>query len=234
MSNKWPVKGSWRTVGVIVLLAFCIALVLAACQALSVAHAKGLGTTEAMHDLLKHWIIVVGYTIVMSGFMLGVAFFSYRHLNVPRNEALEVGAKRHTRTRLINTLAALLICAVAAVHVGHRLATGLPLGQDEWAWVGMATVLVAINAWQWIEKPSPERLYAIATGDASRLNDERTLQVKGRAAVFTGAVFTLALLIGGTAYESILRGEWPIRTLVELALLFVLQAIGTWYWNRKL
>jgi hypothetical protein len=58
--------------------------------------------------------------------------------------------------------------------------------------------------------------------------------VNGKGASTAIWIFMLLLFFGGAAYDMIVLAVWPIRTLVEMAVLFVVYFCAVQYWNRKL
>ena len=86
----------------------------------------------------------------------------------------------------------------------------------------------------YLRKPTPEYLHALGTGDLSRLQDERAQRVGGAAAAVTLSIVVPILFLGGVLYEVLVRGEWPIRTGVELVIVLLVWSLAGWHWNRAL
>jgi hypothetical protein len=137
------------------------------------------------------------------------------------------------RVRLLFTAAiAPLVLRQVWVMVG-RLANGQWQGED---WILALSILawVVMVGIQWVVPPSPEQLYALGTGDASRVNDERAQAVQGRAAQLTLFIFMFVLLIGGTLYETMVLRAWPVLTGAMFLILVLIWTITNAYWNRRL
>jgi hypothetical protein len=199
-----------------------------------IAHHHGLSATEALRSVLSNWGLLLGFLVCLGGGIpLGTLLLSHI-MKVRGNTTAEVGGKRYNRMRRISTLTALSVVVLVVFIIAHRIGQRLPLGNNEWAWLALAVFLIATTVWHWLAKPSPGRLHVIATGDPSRLIDERVMQVNGRGAYTAVYIFLVALLLGGSFYEMLFRSEWPVRTLVEVGTLFLILICTTWYWNRKL
>ena len=98
----------------------------------------------------------------------------------------------------------------------------------------MCVLFAATLVGYWVQRPSSERLYALGTGDTSRIHDERLQQVLGKAANTTLCIFAGVLILGGLVYETLVLGVWPILTAAEFVTLLVIWTIATSYWNRRL
>ena len=63
--------------------------------------------------------------------------------------------------------------------------------------------------------------------------DERLLMVQGKASSTTFAIFAGLLFFAGAGYEVLCKGEWPIRSGIEIVLLSLLHFGALQYWNNK-
>lgn len=144
------------------------------------------------------------------------------------------GAVIWRRLRRVSVICALL----ALVSVALFLAAGLAGGVIEgWEWIPLLLIGLVAAAWAllfYLRKPTPEYLHALGTGDLSRVQDERAQRAGGAAAVITLNISLLILLFGGMLYEVLVRGEWPIRTGVEVGIILLVWSVAGWHWNRAL
>ena len=143
------------------------------------------------------------------------------------------GAVIWRRMRRVSVICALLAFVSVALFLAAGLAGG---GIGGWEWMPLLVLgLFAGGALLlYLRKPSPEYLHALETGDRSRLEDERAQRVGGAAAAITLSVFVPMLLFGGVLYEVLVRGEWPIRTGLEVGVILVVWSLASWHWNRAL
>jgi len=141
------------------------------------------------------------------------------------------GAVIWRRLRRVSVIGALLALASAAAY----LASGRG-GTEGWEWMYLLLlVLFVANALLFrLRKPTPEYLHALETGDLSRVQDERAQRVGGAAAAITLNVFVPILFFGGVLYEVLVRGEWPIRTGLEVGIILLMWSLASWHWNRAL
>ncbi len=106
-------------------------------------------------------------------------------------------------------------------------------GNVSWSTMALCVFETFWLIYMWI-KPNPEKLYVMSTGDTSRINDEHTQEVKGKAAVTTLDILWRALLSGGILYEMAVLGTWPVRTAVAILIISLTQGIATRYWDKRL
>ncbi|GEM_PF-1928118 len=144
------------------------------------------------------------------------------------------GAVIWRRLRRVSVICALIILAYVAVHSVYFLMGGD--GVEGWEWMCLLPLgLFAAGALlSYRKKPTPEYLYALETGDLSRLHDERAQRVGGAAAAITLNVFLPILLFGGVLYEVLFRGEWPIRTGLEVGVILLIWGLAGRHWTRTL
>lgn len=144
------------------------------------------------------------------------------------------GAVIWRRLRRVSVIGALIMLAYVAVHSVYFLMGGD--GVEGWEWMCLLPLgLFAAGALLFYRrKPSPEYLHALETGDLSRVQDERAQRAGGAAAVITLNVSLPILLFGGMLYEVLFRGEWPIRTGLEVVIILLIWSLASWHWNRTL
>ena len=144
------------------------------------------------------------------------------------------GAVIWRRLRRVSVVCALIMLAYVAVGSVYFLMGGD--GVEGWEWIPLLLLgLFAAGAlllyWR---KPTPEYLHALETGDLSRVQDERAQRAGGAAAVITLNISLLILFFGGALYEVLVRGEWPIRTGLEVVIILLIWSLASWHWNRAL
>ena len=172
------------------------------------------------------WIFVAVAALAFSACFLFIRRGAGGHGTAP-------GAVQWRRLRLVAVIGALLALASVALFLAAGLAGG---GIEGWEWMCLLPLgLFAAGALLfYLRKPTPEYLHALETGDHSRLQDERAQRVGGAAAAITLSIFVPVLLFGGILYEVLVRGEWPIRTGVELCIILLIWGLAGRHWNRAL
>ncbi|MCJ7752550.1 MAG: hypothetical protein MUQ65_15915 [Armatimonadetes bacterium] len=144
------------------------------------------------------------------------------------------GAVIWRRQRLLPVIVALLALVCAAAYLASMLAGGGGTEGLGWMYFLLPGLLVAGALLLYVRKPTPEYLHALETGDHSRLQDERAQRVGGAAAAITLSIFVPILFFGGVLYEVLFRGEWPIRTGLEVVIILLVWSLASWHWNRAL
>jgi hypothetical protein len=172
------------------------------------------------------WVFVAVAALAFSACFLFIRRGAGGHGTAP-------GAVIWRRLRLVAVIGALLALVSVALFLAAGLAGG---GIEGWEWIPLLLLgLFAAGAlllyWR---KPTPEYLHALETGDHSRLQDERAQRVGGAAAAITLSIFVPILFFGGVLYEVLVRGEWPIRTGVEVGVILLVWSLASWHWNRAL
>lgn len=171
---------------------------------------------------------VVGWII---GF--GVILLMYARRPVQQESPVERGRIMWQRWRLVTAILAVPFLLIALVGMTYHLATGQ--WQDlDWLLAFLFVYFAAMLACLWLQRPSSERLYAIETGDRSRIMDERAQLVQGKAAQTTLSIFAAVLILGGGLYETVGLGRWPLLTGVELLVLLSVWVAAATYWDRRL
>jgi len=144
------------------------------------------------------------------------------------------GAVIWRRMRRVGVICALVMLAYVAAQFAYFLAGGEGVEGGEWKVLLPMGLFAAGALLFYRRKPSPEYLYALETGDGSRLQDERAQRVGGAAAALTLSVSLPILFFGGVLYEVLVRGEWPIRTYLELGVILLIWGLAGRHWNRVL
>ena len=187
---------------------------------------QGLGIAEALANALSRLpgrvLPVLGMFIVVATVMVGILVS--KRSSVPRWQRLRL-------LMIIGSLPAILVTLVRLIYLLVVRSARWESSDGMLAAVALVGLVMILAYWR--TPPSPERVYALETGDSSRLRDERYRLVQGQAANTTLSVFFLVLLCGGLLYEILVTGQWPVRTLVEVALICVILAGSTLYWNRR-
>ncbi len=187
---------------------------------------QGLGIAEALANALSRFpgrvLPIYGTFIVILA--VGVGILLSKRFSVPRWQRLRLLVIVASLPMVLVTLARMIYLLVVR-SASWESSDGILVA---FALAGLVMILAC-----WRTTPSPERAYAIETGDNSRLKDERYRLVEGQAANTTLSVFLMALLFGGVLYETLVTGQWPVRTLVEIALICVILAGSILYWNRR-
>jgi len=222
----------WIAIVVVIVLTWLYGLF---CLRVLLARLGGASMREALRAALpfhEHadWIFVVVAALALTTYVWFV--FIRRGAG---GHGTAPGAVIWRRMRLGGVIGALLLAlASAAAYLASILAGGG--GTEGWGWIALLLLaLFAAGALLfWLRKPTPEYLHALETGDVSRVQDERAQRVGGAAAVITLNISLLILLFGGVLYEVLFRGEWPIRTGVELVIILLVWSLASWHWNRAL
>lgn len=198
------------------------------------ARQSGLGPFAAVHDALvgegwQSWVVMTVVAFLM-GLLVSRIYRPIDQEGTAPEEARAIGEHRWRRLRLFMTIC-FVICFVASVALS--ISGDFP---DDHDWIAFASMfglaLVLVGYWLW--RPTPDRLYVLATGDRSRVDDERAREVAGRSAFTTIRIFLVAILLGGVSYEVVVKGVWPVRSFVEFGVLLALWSLSECYWNRKL
>ena len=188
--------------------------------------ASAPGAQDMMHDMMHDqqpaWLGAYMIVVILLSLILG-------RRSTADESPVEAGRATWQRIRLGPTVAmAPFLLWQVWVMVG-RLASGQWQGSD-WATLALWAMFVI----PWIVRPSTEDLYALGTGDGSRVKDERWQQVTGRAANLTIVIFMFVLLIGGSLYETMVLRTWPVLTGAMFLILVLILAITNAYWSRRL
>ena len=172
------------------------------------------------------------YVVMAASALVGSVGFLFIRRGAGRHGTAP-GAVVWRRLRLVSVIGALLAVVAVALFLAAGLAGG---GIEGWEWIPLLLIgLMAAGALLfYLRKPTPEYLHALGTGDLSRLQDERAQRVGGAAAAVTLSIVVPILFLGGVLYEVLVRGEWPIRTGVELVIVLLVWSLAGWHWNRAL
>lgn len=191
--------------------------------------APGPAALKALQQLPQKLLpVVVGIT---AGF--GALLLLFGKKPAQQDSPVERGRATWQRWRLVTAILAVPFLLIAVVGMTYHLATGQ--WQDlDWLLAFLFVYFAAMLACLWLQRPSSERLYAIETGDRSRIMDERAQLVQGKAAGATLSIFTGVLILGGGLYETVGLGRWPLLTGVELLVLLSVWVAATTYWDRRL
>lgn len=197
------------------------------------ARQQGMGITQAVrfafHNLWSSLPTMLGGFVVMSMVLL----FFYGRTIPSAKTPVEAGQMRWQHIRRILVIGFVPILLVTAGMILYHLITGQ--WQDiDWLLVGMLACYTVVLLVYWRNRPGPERLYAMETGDVSRISDERMQQIQGKAAQVTINIFLIFLIFVGIPYETIVMGNWPFLTFIEFVILLVVWTIMTTYWNRRI
>ena len=205
---------------------FCLSVLLARQGGASVGEAlrRALSFRELAH---WGWLPVVALALGLSVYLLFIRGGAEGGGTAP-------GAVQWRRLRLVSVIGALPLLLFVAAYLAYLLTVGE--GGEGWEWIALLPLglVVAGSLLFWLRKPTPEYLHALETGDRSRLEDERAQRVGGAAAATTLSVFWPMLLFGGVLYEVLFRGEWPIRTGLEVGIILLIWGLASWRWNRAL
>jgi hypothetical protein len=209
----------------------CIAVL---CSRVMAQRAQGLGVEEAIHYVLTHWPIYLTVNLViLFGVMVAAIALPYR-FRVPAGEPAAIGMQRFKLNRLVITLCMLPLLTLLLEKIVSHAMSGTLRGLNALVYLGCAITLLLGTVWQWVSHPTPERLHALATGDTSRINDERMQMLRGTVAYHTLCISLGVLIPGGMIYEMIFLGIWPIHTLILVVVTGSTLLCAWWYWNRKL
>lgn len=148
-------------------------------------------------------------------------------------DAIDAGRAHWKRMRLFCTI--LLVPEIIFFTTG--LLYGLTRGQwdaSHWPAVVMLFILGALLVWYWMSPPPKrEQLYALGTGDTSRVNDEREQMLTGKAAFTTFMIVIIVIGFGGSLYELFITGNTPWRANIAVGMIFMIYKVSRWYWARK-
>ena len=234
--NKAPRTGCLPKIAIIAVFV-CIMVYSGVWLPILLARQEGLGIAAALRSaLFASAEAHVALAMAIGGGLFGLLFYFlvFRSKATVSETATSVGAVRWRRLRLFVTIGMLPSVLLVAGRLLYLLVTGRALEEFDWMAIGLAVFCAAVVATYWVVKPAPEYLYALGTGDHSRILDERAQQVRGGAAHATLNIVVPVLLFGGMLYESLIRGEWPIRSAVELGLILLVYGLASLHWNRKL
>jgi pimeloyl-ACP methyl ester carboxylesterase len=224
-----------RTRNVLIMLAcacFFTVVWMYALQALF-ARQEGLGVgpaaARALHDLARKLPpVLVGYSI---GLVVVLVFLCRKPDGA--GTPAEAGRMVWKRLRSFVALSVAPFLLIAAAMMIYHLATDQ--WQDlDWILALLFVIFSTVLVGHLLHRPGPERLYVLGTGDASRVNDERAQAVRGKASETTLGIFAGVLVLGGTLYETLVLGSWPILTGSAVIALICILGIATSYWNRRL
>lgn len=193
---------------------------------------EGLGILEALITAAGGLVIWLPTAVMFAVFFLLITSKRSKHLT-DHGDAVEAGRRHWHRLRIIvamGTIPALIILGGIALY---RLLSG-QWSNEDWLIIVMWGVYAAILIVYWLKPPSRERLYAMGTGDTSRIMDERAQQVLGKTASTTLSIFFILLVFIGGPYEMIVEGSWPRETLVIAFVLAAIWSIASAYWNRRM
>jgi hypothetical protein len=226
-------SGSHRRAAAIVVICLLSQLYGLFCLRVLLARLGGASIAEALRAALcfrapADW----AYVVVAASAVVGSVGFLFIRRGAGRHGTAP-GAVIWRRLRLVAVIGALLAVAAVALFLAAGLAGG---GIGGWEWMCLLPIglMAAVVLLVYGRKPTPEYLHALGTGDLSRLQDERAQRVGGAAAATTLTVALPILFFGGTLYEVLFRGEWPIRTGLEVVIILLVWSLASWHWNRAL
>lgn len=219
-----------------IVIVFLSAVYSAICLRVLLARQEGLSTGAAVRTVLSfrelaHWGVV---PVVVMALAVLLYVLIIRRVTAGPGTAAAPGAVQWRRLRLVVTIGVFPFVAFVAARLLYLLVTGGAVEESDWIAIGLGVFFGALVAGYWIIKPAPEYLYALETGDRSRMDDERAERVRGRSAVTTLSIFAVALFLGGVLYEVLVQGAWPIRSSSELGLILLIWGLASRYWNRAL
>ena len=197
------------------------------------ARDEGLGVgpaaAKALHELSRKLPpLLVGFAI---GLILVLVFLCRKP--AAADTPVEAGKIAWRRMQVWVGLSFAPVLLIAAAMMSYHLATGQ--WQDlDWIAAVLFVIFGTVLVGHVLHRPDAERLYVLGTGDESRVNDERTQAVRGKAAQSTLNVFAGFLVLGGMLYETLVLGTWPILTGSAVIALICILGIATSYWNRRL
>ena len=182
--NKAPRTGYLRKITFVAVF-LCIMVYPAVCLRITLARQEGLGIAAALRSaLFASAEAHVALAMAIGGGLGGLLFYFLvlRSKATVSETATSVGAVRWRRLRLFVTIGMLPSVLLVAGRLLYLLVTGRALEEFDWMAIGLAVFCAAVVATYWVVKPAPEYLYALGTGDHSRIRDERLQQVRVRAA----------------------------------------------------
>lgn len=147
--------------------------------------------------------------------------------------SLEAGLIRWRRMRIFGMISLMPVFIFSLGMMIYHMTLGRWLDFD-WLLLLVLFVSVILLIRTWTYTPESEHLYAMETGDTTRMNDERMQQIQYKAAQTTLPVFMGILILVGIPYEAIVIGRWPVLTLIDFGVLFIIWTAATTYWNKKL
>jgi hypothetical protein len=197
------------------------------------ARQEGMGVAAAVHSVLPHLPRMLPPILPACAVGVLFALLSFGRQPAGAGSPIEAGRVVWRRLRFWTTVVMASLLLMAAGVMFHDRAKG-QWGALGWVFAVMFVIFTAQLIAQWVKRPSSERLYTLGTGDSSRLNDERSQQVRGKVANTTLTIFTIVLLMGGVVYETVVLGTEPVLTGAELLVLGLIWTIATIYWNRRL
>jgi len=185
---------------------------------------------SALHGLWGSLPFLLLWCLVVTVFLLVVYARDVPAAKTPA----AAGRARWHRLRVVVAIGVIPFLLLAPGVMLYHLATGQWQQDIDLLFAGMWVISAAVFFAFWRDRPGPERLHALETGDPSRVNDERMQQVQGKAAQITIIVFLGLLVFVGVPSETIVAGNWPVIIFVEIATLLIVWAAATAYWNRRL
>ena len=203
------------------------------------ARQSGLGPAAALREAISGGLFSMGMVLVVVVLVISMvgAILTLRGVagkDTSREGARAAGSRLLRRHRLLLTVGGVLGIPVFTGPTVFAVLTGKELPANALLMIGNAILFAVIAAASWIVKPTPEHLHFLATGDRSRIDDERALEAKGRAAVSAIGLFVGLLLLVGVPYEVLIRGVWPVYSVVAAGAILLLWRLCSWRWNRKL
>ena len=220
----------WRTVIYVAIMSVMMAALLVVVSFVAKSLKVGLSISQALVNSALPIAAAVLALFAMWG--LYVLFVERPTAEAP--DAIDAGRTRWKRMRLFCTI--LLVPEIIFFTTG--LLYGLTRGQwdaSHWPVVGVLCMMVASLVWYWVSPPPKrERLYALGTGDTSRVNDEREQMLTGKAAFTTLMIVIIVIGFGGSLYEAFITGNIPWRANIAVGMIFLIYKVSRWYWARKI
>lgn len=197
------------------------------------ARQQGMDVHHALISALRS--IIFPLPTMLIGWTLGalVAIFVLSRSTGAEGTPVEAGRVICRRMRTGSLIAFTILILAFAWAVLSDLANGQWQGRD-WVMLAVCLSLILLSVALWQAGASSERLYAISTGDTSRVNDERMQRVQEKAALVTMYIFQAFLVFAVLPYQAIVLGHWPAVTFVEIGVILVTSIAATTYWNRRL
>ena len=203
------------------------------------ARQGGLDPAAALREAISGGLFNMGMVLVVVVLVVSLvgAILMLRGVagkDTSREGARAAGSRLLRRHRLLLMVGGVLGIPVFAGPTAFAVLTGKELPANALLMVGNAVLFAGIAIACWIVKPTPDHLYALGTGDRSRIDDERARDVKGKSAVDAIRLFVALVLLVGVPYEVLIRGVWPLYSGLAAGAIFLLWRLCSWHWNRKL
>jgi len=174
------VKGMLKRSAILLVAMGCYAIVRSAL----LARQSGLGPAAALREAISGGLFSMGMVLVVVVLVMSLvgAILMLRGVagkDTSREGARAAGSRLLRRHRLLLTVGGVLGIPVFAGPTAFAVLTGKELPANALLMVGNAVLFAGIAIACWIVKPTPDHLYALGTGDRSRIDDERARDVKG-------------------------------------------------------